>query len=48
MFVPYFGHSFGLSIYIHIRQKQKIPDSYDKWEPGFEFAELPAHEENAP
>ena len=23
-------------------------DSYDKWEPGFEFAELPAHDENAP
>ena len=23
------------------------PDSYDKWEPGFEFAELPSHEENA-
>ena len=41
MFVPYFG------LYMfHIRQKQKIPDSYDKWKPGFEFAELPAHDEN--
>ena len=23
----------------------KISDSCDKWEPGFKFAELPAHEE---
>ena len=42
MFVP-----LVCSIYIHIRQKKKISDSYDKWEPGFKFVELPAQEENA-
>ena len=47
MFVP-MSHTLVCSIYIHIRQKQKILDSYDKWEPGFEFVELPAHEENGP
>ena len=32
MFLPYFS---VFNIFIHIRQKGKIPDSYDKCEPGF-------------
>ena len=30
-----FAHTLVCSIFIHIRQKEKISDSYDKCEPGF-------------